>query len=541
MKRNQKNIYIESAITLIQFSFLCWQSSLCLGIMFKSVLWSVGRLSGTALRSMKANTSTASVTLIGKTVSGLRNLIIDMNISDAKILKDASSFLTALEIKPDINSHEFQYRLGNYLTYVKASAQTKQVKTVENAEDVLNEIKEIRKQSMSKKKASNKKKKATGKSSESADVEIDNHDYGALGQEWLVKAANQGNVDALCALGNNYLNHANSRDCHDDSKLELIKKCIENYERAGALNSTDALYNLGSLYYSGTEIGDKTMLVDYNRSYDYFLKSADLGDVSATFWIGYCHYTGGPTIATDTNGIEISAYSIDFNKATKYFLAASLLKHDQADYYLARLHFDQSYGQAADGANLLTMQDIEALSSSSSGAAASPSSVLSFYFYLARSIFIFNDPLAVHFLSNMCYERYFVQDVHLKDEKLSLEDRLIGSLVSNYIERCTVMKEVGPDGEEVERSTLDESQPRLTQLSVSMPSGVEQQRLTLHLHLNRAHEIMFSASTADIPSLDANSEHDMWIKSCHQLRAGTMVLLESVSSSCSDAALNLGK
>jgi hypothetical protein len=410
--------------------------------------------------------------------------------------------------------------------------QSKETKLAENAEDVLKEIKEMRKQSIAKKKAERKAAKGLAVDGTGAG---NNLDYEALGYEWLVQSADMGNVNALCALGNHFLARANDANCGANEKLDLIKRCIDRYEQAGAQDSTDALYNLGSLYYGGSEIGGQTMFVDYKRSYEYFSKSAELGDVSATFWIGYCHYSGGPAVTADAQGKETLAYSVDMDKALQHFVAASRLQHDQADHYLARLYYDRSYGQAPDRPNLLTAADVRA------AAEASSNPTLLFYYYLARSIFIFNDPLAVHFLANLCHDRYFVQNVHLVEERLSLEDRMIAGLVSSYIERCTVMREVGPDGEEIERSSLDESQPRLRQLAVEVPDGEGggNERLVLNFHLTTKGD-MLSVSTTSAAATDLG-EHGLWIQTCHQLRVGTMVLLESVANSCSDAALNLGK
>jgi len=459
-----------------------------------------------------------------------------MNISDVQTLKDASHFLTALNVQSkdlsvDMDSHEFQYKLGNYLSSLKDALDKKDTKVAETAEDVLKEIKEIRKQSQAKKKA---KKKGVTVTSEPDKVD---HDYLSLGHEWMVQAAELGNVNALCSLGNNYLARVNAADCSYDDKLALIKQCIDQYERAAALNSTDALYNLGSLYYSGSEIGNTDMFVDYKRSYEYFMKSAELGDVSATFWIGYCHYSGGPAIATDNMGNDILAYDIDMDKALDYFRTASRLQHDQADYYVARLHYDRSYGRVADGVNLLSMDDVLTVNSGSNEPFSN--SVLMFYYSLARSVFLYHDPLAVHFLSNLCHERYFVHNVHLVEEKLSLEDRVLLALVDKYIERCTVTRDVGADGEEIATFSPDETLSRLTELNISLPETSGGDMLSLSFHLTSKDRLL-SASPAQA-SESTESERDMWIKSCHKLRSGTMVLLESVANSCSDAALNLGK
>ncbi len=75
---------------------------------------------------------------------------------------------------------------------------------------------------------------------------------------WFTKAADKGNVDAMCRLGLIFKNNSDFRN---------IEKAISYLSKAGNLKNCEALFHLGELF----------ELMDTKRSQDYYRKSFDLG------------------------------------------------------------------------------------------------------------------------------------------------------------------------------------------------------------------------------------------------------------------------
>ena len=125
----------------------------------------------------------------------------------------------------------------------------------------------------------------------------------------------------MCYLGNILLAKENP-----DDNLEAVLW----YEKAVNLTnpSTDALFNLGTLYFNGRE---SVIKQDLLKSFSYFKRAADLGDSSSQFWIGYCYFTG--------EGVDgIADGPVRPQLALRYLTLCSETGHSSALYYLATLY-----------------------------------------------------------------------------------------------------------------------------------------------------------------------------------------------------------
>ncbi len=92
---------------------------------------------------------------------------------------------------------------------------------------------------------------------------------------WFVKAAQQGHVEAMAALGDYF---GDEGDC---------RLCIYWYEKAAKGGSVDAISSLGHEYLYGGCVE-----VNYEQAVKYLQIGAEKGDVFATFDYGYCLYYG---------------------------------------------------------------------------------------------------------------------------------------------------------------------------------------------------------------------------------------------------------
>ena len=142
-----------------------------------------------------------------------------------------------------------------------------------------------------------------------------------LGLQWLRWASRKNHGGAMCSLGNILL----AKEKADDN-LEAVLW----YEKAANLTnpSTDALFNLGTVYFNGRE---GVIQHDLLRSFGYFKRAADLGDSSAQFWIGYCYFSG--------EGVDGCADGpVKPQLALKYLTMCGQTGHSSALYYLATLY-----------------------------------------------------------------------------------------------------------------------------------------------------------------------------------------------------------
>jgi TPR repeat protein len=202
-----------------------------------------------------------------------------------------------------------QYLLGLYYNIPEADLPSK---NYESAKEV---ITDIRKTTKSASKLWNDKSKHN-KDKEISTSNLDGLTRSELSLHWLNQAARNGYLDAMVFLGNQYLEKG------------YTNKAIELYQNAG--NSTppslEALFNLGTLYYGGSD--DGLVQPDYNKSFEYFRKAAQYGDINSKYWIGYCYMNG-----------EGGCGARDVQLGFQYIRdAADNYNHNGALYYLAMLY-----------------------------------------------------------------------------------------------------------------------------------------------------------------------------------------------------------
>ena len=164
-----------------------------------------------------------------------------------------------------------------------------------------------------------KRKKAVATGGD-VDEKITTYD---LGLEYLRTSCRQNNGRALCYLGNILL----SKDTNDD-----VTEAMLLYEKAANLipAQRDALFNLGSLFFHGR---DGMLDVDFKKSFEYYKRAADLGDISSAFWVGYS-YAIGENGACD----ELRNISINPELALKYLSLCDPADHGHGLFILSTLY-----------------------------------------------------------------------------------------------------------------------------------------------------------------------------------------------------------
>ena len=198
----------------------------------------------------------------------------------------------------------------------------------ERAASVKQEIKDATQTARTEKRIRIQKKKNSVQLDPEATQTISDYD---LGLDWLRKASRKSHGKAMCYLGNILLAKDNDAD---------VLEAVLWYEKAANLSnpSTDALFNLGSLYYDGKE---GVIAKDVVKSFANFKRAADLGDLSSQFWVGYCYFTG--------EGVDGAAGKPRPQEALKYLKACVEAGHSSAMYYLATLHRSGLKGIDNDG------------------------------------------------------------------------------------------------------------------------------------------------------------------------------------------------
>ena len=130
-------------------------------------------------------------------------------------------------------------------------------------------------------------------------------DYGKA-MEYLAKAAELGNSDALFAIG-----------CMYDAGLGVEQdtgKAIEYYQKAAGLGNAGAMNNLGVLYEDGQGVEQ-----DYEQALKYYQQAMELGEAFAYASIGDMYRNG--------RGVEQ-----DLLKAAEYFKKAQELGADSDEF-----------------------------------------------------------------------------------------------------------------------------------------------------------------------------------------------------------------
>lgn len=230
-----------------------------------------------------------------------------------------------LELAAEGGVVESQYLLGVHLNEgpgpEEEPSNSVQEGSREAREKVLRDIEEAKKEARWKRKERLEKqrsKKAVAASSNEGTAPATDADESAI---WLRTAARAGHGAAMVYLGNVLLVRMRAGGPLADGQEALLW-----YQKAAALPIPvpDALFNLGTLYFSG-----QPGLVEANhqRSLAYFELSAECGDASALFWLGHCHMAGEGGVA-----------NVDEEKGLKLLQSAAGLGHPAAHYHLALAH-----------------------------------------------------------------------------------------------------------------------------------------------------------------------------------------------------------
>jgi len=230
-----------------------------------------------------------------------------------------------LELAAEGGVVESQYLLGVHLNEgpgpEEEPSNSAQEGSREAREKVLRDIEEAKKEARRKRKERLEKqrsKKAVTASSNEGTAPATDADESVI---WLRTAARAGHGAAMVYLGNVLLVRMRAGGPLADGQEALLW-----YQKAAALPTPvpDALFNLGTLYFSG-----QPGLVEANhqRSLAYFERSAECGDASALFWLGHCHMAGEGGVA-----------NVDEEKGLKLLQSAAELGHPAAHYHLALAH-----------------------------------------------------------------------------------------------------------------------------------------------------------------------------------------------------------
>lgn len=138
--------------------------------------------------------------------------------------------------------------------------------------------------------------------------------------QWLEKAAEQGDAQAMVAVANEVLK-------------ERPTRAVQLYERAAKEGrDTDAYYNLGQIYTEGIE----GIEPDQQKASLNFSMAAQLGDSSAQFYLGHLYRVGSEYVKSDAAS------------ARQYIEMAAEQKHAAAVYYLALMHRNGEGGLEAN-------------------------------------------------------------------------------------------------------------------------------------------------------------------------------------------------
>lgn len=98
-------------------------------------------------------------------------------------------------------------------------------------------------------------------------------------------------------------------------------KALQIWEQAATSNHTEAMYNLGILYYKGQGV-----IQDYNKAREWFEKAVTSGNAQAMYSLGTLYYEG-------------QGVTQDYAKARGWYEKAATLDDAQAMYSLGWLYY----------------------------------------------------------------------------------------------------------------------------------------------------------------------------------------------------------
>jgi TPR repeat protein len=154
--------------------------------------------------------------------------------------------------------------------------------------------------------------------------------FASHGRKLIIKAARASHGKAMVYMGNLLLEEADALSSNEPSSSSSVTRAgsiLEAklwYERAAQLNppQVDALFNLGMLLYEGRK---GALQVDLSASLANFTRAAELGDMSAQFWLGHLHCSG------EANAPLNPRLGLD------YMQRAAAAGHEKAWYYIATI------------------------------------------------------------------------------------------------------------------------------------------------------------------------------------------------------------
>lgn len=142
-------------------------------------------------------------------------------------------------------------------------------------------------------------------------------------EQWLTKAASGGHVPAMVKLGNLFM--------HGTEPQAAV--ALRWYRRAASADHPDALYNAATLLFEGTHVA-----ADKPAALRLFQRASQLGDASASYFLGYLHHVGD----------EDAGVAPAPRAGARYLAAAADAGHADAAYYLAQVR-EARMGAAACG------------------------------------------------------------------------------------------------------------------------------------------------------------------------------------------------
>jgi TPR repeat protein len=167
-------------------------------------------------------------------------------------------------------------------------------------------------------------------------------------QHWIRQAISRNHGIACVYLGNILLYHNEKEQIGGTAidileAVQLYKKAVkismststsDNYDsNSNSIGNfrADALFNLGTIYFSGAEDTKGTIVInqDKKKSIEYYKQAADLGDVGAIYWVGHCLISG-------EGGINKN--EIDIIQGLNMLEKAANQEHPAAYYYLATIY-----------------------------------------------------------------------------------------------------------------------------------------------------------------------------------------------------------
>ena len=185
-----------------------------------------------------------------------------------------------------------------------------------NAQEVIQEIKDARKEARNARKEKRRETKKKGEDtmvvSSKDDTSSEETDSAVF---WLRKAAKEGHESAMVLLANNLI---------EEEDIISKQEALKLYRKAADMDHPDALFNLGTLHFNGIE---GVLESNEENSLPFFEKAASLGDEASLYWVGHCYLSGEGGVTTRNS-----------QQAMTYLQSAAEKGHVGAHYHLAVIY-----------------------------------------------------------------------------------------------------------------------------------------------------------------------------------------------------------